>query len=181
MVTRLIINQFLKLFLRNYKMDYFQSRKNIYWPKKYEGVVNTLRPQIDAKASSADFKPFFKTNAHVLVFAAALGLVKGMREPLDKERNEIDRLIFEGNHFHAQRLVYYMALIVFFSIKDEKAEVIREENDDVLIREFEELAAGGLKYLQDCQFNNENHDATAQTVMQEILASAYKNAIKSKT
>ncbi len=161
-------------------MDYFQSRKNIYWPKKYEGVVNTLRPQTETKAPSVDFKPFFKTNAHVLVFAAALGLVKGMREKLDKDRNEIDRLIFEGNQFQSQRLVYYMALIVFFSKKDEKAEIIREENDDELIREFEELAAGGLKYLQDCQFNSENHDATAQTVMQEILMGAYKNAKKIK-
>lgn len=157
-------------------MDYFTSRKNIYWPKKYEGVVNTIRLQSDATAPTQDFKPFYKTNAHVLILAAAIGLVKGMKEPLDKERNEIDKLIFENNILVSQKLVYYMALIVFVYKKDEKAQIIREENDDELIRTFEELAAGGLNYLQNCQFNSENLDSTSVTVLQEILTTAYKNA-----
>ena len=157
-------------------MEYFQGRKNIYWPKKYEGIVNTIRSQTDANAPTSEFKPFYKTNAHVLILAAAIGLIKGMKESLEKERNEIDRGVFESNSFISQKLVFYMALIVFFYKKDEKAEIIREENDDDLIRTFEELAAGGLHYLQDCQFNSENHDLTAVTVLQEILTSAYRNS-----
>jgi hypothetical protein len=157
-------------------MEYFQSRKNIYWPKKYEGVVNTIRSQTEANAPTNDFKPFYKTNAHVLILAAAIGLVKGLKEPVDKEKNEIDRGIFESNFFATQKLVYYMALIVFFYKKDEKAEIIREENDDDLIRTFEELASGGLHYLQDCQFTSENHDLTAVTVLQDVLMNAYRSA-----
>jgi hypothetical protein len=157
-------------------MEYFQSRKNVYWPKKYEGVVNTIRSQTEANAPTSDFKPFYKTNAHVLILAAAIGLIKGLKEPLDKEKNEIDRAIFESNFFVSQKLVFYMALIVFFYQKDEKAEIIREENDDELIRTFEELAAGGLRYLEESQFNSENHDPTAIPVLQEILMGAFRSA-----
>lgn len=174
MKIMLMARPYLKLLYGQSKMEYFQSRKNVYWPKKYEGVVSTIRSQTEAPTS--DFKPFYKTNAHVLILAAAIGLIKGLKEPLGKEKNEIDRIIFESNFFVSQKLVFYMALIVFFYQKNEKAEIIREENDDELIRIFEELAAGGLRYLEESQFNSENHDSTAITVLQEILMVAYKSA-----
>ena len=80
------------------------------------------------------------------------------------------------NDFGSQKLCYYMALIVFLDSKDEKANIIRKENtnDQDLINKFQELAEGGLSYLNNEQYNPANTDVSAEKVLKIILVDYIK-------
>jgi len=157
--------------------EYFDGNEQVWWSKKYSPLLNTITNQQNMDPVEPGFKNFYSTNAHILIMAAALGLAKGLKGKVDSNsRNGIPINVFQTNDFGSQKLCYYMALIVFLDSKDEKANIIRKENtnDQDLINKFQELAEGGLSYLNNEQYNPANTDVSAEKVLKIILVDYIK-------
>lgn len=154
---------------------YFESRKAIFYPKKYTTLMNTMLNQQKVEPVTSNFNDFFETNAHLLVFSACVGLTKGITEEFKNEdATDIRAETFENNNFLGRSLISYAALIAYLYKKDEKAEILREENDAEFIRIFETLAAGGLSYLNNEQFSSKNDDLTAGKLLNTIMLRSFK-------
>lgn len=154
---------------------YFETRKAIYYPKKYTNLMNTMINQQKHEPVTPNFKDFFETNAHLLVFSACIGLTKGISEEFkNEEATDIRAETFENNNFLGRSLISYAALIAYLYKKDDKAQILREENDSEFINIFQNLAAGGLSYLNNEQFNSKNDDLTAGKLLNEIMIMAFK-------
>jgi len=105
--------------------------------ERFEGLVRQLA---EAQHPIAE-RSIFPTMRELICFAAILGFEYGKRKELQGKTLEIDGRIF-GNHQQSVDLLYLVALV---TAKD--ADILREENEDEMIRIFEEFANGGLEIL----------------------------------
>lgn len=154
--------------------SYFEKRKAVYRSQKYSQLLNTITNQQGVEPVVSNFKNFLTTNAEILVLAAAIGLTKGLKAKVEsKGRMEVPMSAFESGKLFSQNLVYYMALIVWLYKKDD--DIVRPENDEELIAIFEELAEGGLSYLNNEQNKPGNNDLTAKKILEELLITSFRN------
>ena len=155
-------------------MDYFEKgRGNFWYSTKYRDLMNSLR-HMDGmdKIEGADL---YQGIGHVLVMAAAIGLSKGLSEPVDtgqKNRNDVFIGGWNNQNLHGQPLAFWAALIVWLEKGDEDAPILKPENDPELCDKFNELAMGGLAYLRKKQFSSGGTDMTGYTVINDELSAA---------
>jgi len=156
-------------------MYFKDNRKIIRWPKKYADVANILLSIKEDNTHEDPYLPFFKTNAGILIAAAAIGLSKDIEEKIPTgsgETNEIRTDTFDNNRFGQIAYSYYIALIVFLYTKDK--DVIRDDRDEEVIQIFQRLAAGGLSYLRCSFFDRSNADHTGRQILLNEIVGALK-------
>jgi hypothetical protein len=163
-------------------MKYFdESRGGFWYSSKYRPLMNTLLHM--AKMEPIEGAELYKGIPQLLVMAAAIGLTKGIREPVDsggKNRNDVFIGGWNSGTFHGQSLSFWAALIVWLEEGDDEALMLKPENDPELLEKFNLLAMGGLSYLNKKQFSSGGTDSTGYTVITDELNDAINKLKKKK-
>jgi dnd system-associated protein 4 len=110
--------------------------RNVRRADTYEAVVRQL-----TESNSSSRPSVFPTMRELLCFAAVVGFHDGKRTSIEGKTHEIDARIF-GNSPTAIDLLYLIALA-----HKREVNVLRDENDDEMIRIFEEFANTGLDLI----------------------------------
>ena len=118
----------------------FKKERTVYWPSEFDDVVNIFRGISDSGERSPN--PMYSTNAEVIVLAATIGLTNNRRRVFKGGKNEITT-----QTFHSRGLDGYLLLIPMLGNPGKGQEILKSENDDFLIAEFEQYASGGLEVL----------------------------------
>lgn len=120
----------------------FSHDHSVYWPKKYERVVEYLR---NGASDVENSQSFYKYNVEAIVLAACVGLREDYAGDLSSEKNEIAL-----STFNSQNLGIYLYLIPMLSQSEPSVDFFRsKEGEDKAISIFEKYAAGGLELLND--------------------------------
>jgi len=120
----------------------FSFDHSVYWPKKYERVVEYLK---NGSSDIENSQSFYKYNVEAIVLAACIGLRESYSGTLPSERNEIALATF-----NSQNLGIYLYLIPMLSQEEPNVDFFRsKEGEDKAISIFEGYAAGGLELLND--------------------------------
>lgn len=120
----------------------FSSDHTIYWPKKYEKVVEYFKNGTGDKENP---QSLYKYNVEVIVMAACLGIREKYAVDFSGEKNEINLSTF-NNH----GLGIYLYLIPMLSEELANLDYLRnKEGEDKAISIFESYAAGGLELLNE--------------------------------
>ena len=157
--------------------DYFgDGRANFYYSRKYVPLMNCFRHM--ANEEQIEGAGLYQDVPHLMVMAAAIGLVKGVREKVDLgDKKSIDVFVsgWHNSKFHGQPLALWAALIVWIDKgSDKNAPIFNLENDVELCNTFNELAMGGLSYLKKKQYSSGVTDTSGYQVMTDELAQAIK-------
>jgi dnd system-associated protein 4 len=129
----------------------FSREKSIYWPGEFLDVVNLLTGRDQQGAQIR--KPLYSFNTGAIVFAASVGVKYQRRRDVGSDRREITTTTFATH-----RLDMYIYLIALLGSESPNANMLKVDNEDQIIREFERYAAGGLEYLR-----TEFHDSPRQS------------------
>ena len=124
--------------------ELFSLDHTIYWPDRYEAVVEYLK---NGTANKENPNSLYKLNVHIIVMAACLGLKSGerMRLPEKEKRKEIPLSVF-NNH----DLSIYIYIIALLSDPNPDISLLRnDEGEFNAIKIFEEYVAGGLQILSE--------------------------------
>lgn len=123
------------------KSPIFKKERNLYWASEFTDVVNILTGIGDDGISSP--VRMFSTNAHVMALAASIGIHAGggVRE-VSSQRKEISTQVF-----FSQGLDGYLLLIPMMGDPEKGQDLIRPENDELLLRLFEGYAGRGFEIL----------------------------------
>lgn len=114
----------------------------MYWSDEFADVVNLLTGK-DAQGNAAH-TPLCSLNADAIVLAATVGIKhKRKREFGGGGRKEISTATFAS-----RGLEPYIFLIGLLGGSLPNVEIMRPENEESLIREFEQYVAGGLEFLR---------------------------------
>lgn len=126
----------------------FSFDHNIYWPERYERVIQYLQ---NGRGEAANEQSLYKLNVEVLVLAACVGLMHD--NPIDlpaEKRKEISLATFISNS-----LGIYLYLIPMLAQKETNIDFFRnKEGEDKAISIFEKYAAGGLEILNEKLLSN---------------------------
>ena len=118
----------------------FKKERTVYWPSEYDDVVNIFRGITDS--GERLHNPMYSTNAEIIVLAATIGLINNRRRVFKGGKNEITT-----QTFHSRNLDGYLLLIPMLGNPGMGQEILKSENDEFLITEFEQYASGGLEVL----------------------------------
>lgn len=124
------------------KTPIFKKERNLYWSSEFTDVVNILTG-VGEDGNSSQSK-MFSTNAHVMVLAASIGVHAGggVREVTSSQRKEISTQVF-----FSQGLDAYLLLVPMMGEPEKGQDLIRPENDELLLRLFEGYAGRGFEIL----------------------------------
>lgn len=119
----------------------FSRERSIYWPSEFADVVNTLT----GKNVLGDLigNPLYQFNTGAISFAASIGLKLRRKREVGSDRKEITTTTFASHN-----LEEYIFLIALLGMENANVDVLRAEQEDFVIREFERFAAGGLEFLR---------------------------------
>jgi dnd system-associated protein 4 len=124
------------------KQSLFSKERLMYWSDEFADVVNLLTGK-DAQGN-ATHPPVCSLNADAIALAAAVGMKhKRKREFGNGVRKEISTATFA-----TRGLESYIFLVGLLGGTMTNVEILRPENEEQLIREFEQYAAGGLEFLR---------------------------------
>lgn len=123
------------------KSPLFKKERNLYWASEFSDVVGILTGV--SENGEATQNRMFTTNAHVMVLAASIGVHAGggVRE-VSSQRKEISTQVF-----FSQGLDGYLLLIPMMGDPEKGQDLIRPENDELLLRLFEGYAGRGFEIL----------------------------------
>jgi len=124
--------------------ELFSGDHTIYWPERYEPVVEYLK---NGTASDINSNSLYKLNVHIIVLAACVGLIAGERKatPEKDKRKEIPLSVFNNND-----LTVFIHLIALLSDVDPDISFLKNIEGEIrAIKIFEEYAAAGLQILSD--------------------------------
>jgi dnd system-associated protein 4 len=124
--------------------DLFSGDHTVYWPERYEPVVEYLK---NGTATEVNSNSLYKLNVHVIVLAACLGLSAGERLQLQakEKRKDIPISVF-NNH----DLTVFIHLVALSSSSDPDISFLKNYDGEVrAVRIFEEYAAAGLRILSE--------------------------------
>jgi hypothetical protein len=123
------------------KSPLFKKERNLYWASEFSDVVGILTG-VSENGESIQNR-MFPTNAHVMVLAASIGVHAGggVRE-VSSQRKEISTQVF-----FSQGLDGYLLLIPMMGDPEKGQDLIRPENDELLLRLFEGYAGRGFEIL----------------------------------
>jgi dnd system-associated protein 4 len=121
--------------------DLFTKEITVFWPEKYEPIVEFLKSGTHGAASDV----LYRYNVDVVVLAACIGLLTNTKCPVGDRRKEIALSTFNG-----QSLSSYLFLIPLMANEEIDLSLMRnEEGEQRTISIFQEYAAGGLQYLTE--------------------------------
>ena len=126
----------------------FSFEHTIYWPEKYQRVVDYLQ---NGTGQIVNSQSLYKLNAEVIVLAACIGLNAGnaIDVPSDKKKE------IALSTFTAQSLSIYLYLIPMLAEKDITVDFFRnKEGEAKAVSIFEKYAAGGLEILNEKLLSN---------------------------
>jgi dnd system-associated protein 4 len=125
----------------------FSFDHTIYWPEKYERVVEYLKNGVGHGENS---QSLYKLNVEVLVLAACVGLEGKNAIDLPPQTKEIAL-----STFTSQSLSIYLYLIPMLAEKDTTIDFFRnKEGEAKAVAIFEKYAAGGLEILNEKLLSN---------------------------
>lgn len=124
------------------KQSYFSKERLVYWSDEFADVVNLLTGKnIEGNSTSLALYQF---NTGAIALAATIGVKhKRKREWGNGGRKEISTATFA-----AHGLESFIFLVALLGGNMTSVEILRPENEELLIKEFEQYAAGGLEYLR---------------------------------
>ena len=131
----------------------FSYDHTIYWPSKYERVVEFLK---NGTAGKVNNKSLYRYNVEVIVLAACVGLRENNSIELipGAEKKEISLFTFNEN-----QLGIYIYLITLLSDQKVNVEIFRNKvGEDLAVSIFQRYVAGGLEILND-RLNTSGHDS----------------------
>lgn len=124
------------------KQSLFSKERLVYWSDEFSDVVNLLTgkdPQ-----GNATHPPVCSLNADAIALAAAVGMKHQRKRELGNGvRKEISTATFA-----TRGLEPYIFLVGLLGGTMSTVEILRPDNDELLIKEFEQYAAGGLEFLR---------------------------------
>jgi len=141
----------------------FSKQRSIYWPGEFSDVMNSLTGRDTQGAQTGN--PLYQFNTGAIVFAASIGLKHRRKREVGSDKKEITTTTFTGH-----QLQNYIFLIALLGMENASVDVLRVENEDNVIREFERYAAGGLEYLKT-EFE-QNPTQSADMILENIFRSA---------
>ena len=121
--------------------SHFTKDRSVYWPGEFADVVNTLTGKNTQGVSIGN--PLYQFNTGAIAFAASVGLKHRRKREVGNDRKEITT-----GTFASHRLEMYIFLIAMLGKDSPNVDLLRAEQEDEVIREFERYAAGGLEYLR---------------------------------
>lgn len=119
----------------------FTKDRSVYWPGEFADVVNTLTGKNTQGVSVGN--PIYQFNTGAIAFAASVGLKHRRKREVGGDRKEITT-----GTFASHRLEMYIFLIAMLGTESATVDMLRADQEDAVIREFERYAAGGLEYLR---------------------------------
>lgn len=124
------------------KQSLFSKERSVYWSDEFADVVNLLT------GKDTEGKPthpaLYGFNTGAIALAAAVGVAqKRKREWGSGGRKEISTATFASHGLES-----YIFLVALLGGSMASVEILRQENEEFLIKEFEQYAAGGLEYLR---------------------------------
>lgn len=120
----------------------FIADHTIYWPEKYEQVVEYLK---NGTGTGTNHQSLYKMNVEVIVLAACIGLKHNNALDLPSEKKEIALSTFNQHGFGV-----YLFLIPMLSEKQVSVDYFRNKDEEKrAISIFEKYAAGGLEILNE--------------------------------
>ena len=143
----------------------FSHDHTIYWPSKYERVVEFLKNGTEGKSN---IKSLYRLNVEVIVLAACIGLRENnaIQLPANADRKEIALSTFNDN-----QLGVYIYIIPMLSEERNNIELFRNKGgEDIAIAIFQKYAAGGLEILND-RLNTSGHDSP-YLFLNDLISSA---------
>ncbi|MDR6766493.1 dnd system-associated protein 4 [Acidovorax delafieldii] len=124
------------------KQSLFSKERLVYWSDEFTDAVNLLTGK-DAQGN-ATHPPLCSLNADAIALAAAIGMRhKRKREFGNGVRKEISTATFA-----TRGLEPYIFLVGLLGGSMTNVEILRPDNEELLIKEFEQYAAGGLEFLR---------------------------------
>jgi len=124
------------------KQSLFSKERLVYWSDEFSDVVNLLTGK-DAQGNAAH-PPVCSLNADAIALAAAVGLKhKRKREFGNGVRKEISTVTFAARGWEP-----YIFLAGVLGGTMSNVDILRPDNEELLIKEFEQYAAGGLEFLR---------------------------------
>lgn len=123
------------------KSSLFSKDRLVYWPAEFADVVDLLNGR--DREGRAVANGLYSLNTGPIVLAAALGLREGRKRDVNtKDRKEIDTSVFAK-----EGLDGFIFLVSLLGNPEQGIDILRPENEEQVIREFERYAAGGLELL----------------------------------
>lgn len=119
----------------------FTKERSVYWPGEFADVVNTLTGKNTQGISVGN--PIYQFNTGAIAFAASVGLKHRRKREVGGDRKEITT-----GTFASHRLEMYIFLIAMLGTESATVDMLRADQEEAVIREFERYAAGGLEYLR---------------------------------
>jgi dnd system-associated protein 4 len=124
--------------------ELFSEDHTIYWPEKYEPVVEYLK---NGTSNSENPNSLYKLNVHVIVLAACVGFShkeKIVVQEKDKKK-EIPLSVFHNND-----LSIFIYIIALLSSPELNISFLKNiDGEKLAIKIFEQYAAAGLEILYD--------------------------------
>jgi dnd system-associated protein 4 len=149
------------------KQSLFSKERLVYWSDEFADVVNLLTGK-DAQGN-ATHPPVCSLNADAIALAAAVGLKhKRKREFGNGVRKEISTATFAARGWEP-----YILLAGVLGGAMSNVEILRPDNEELLIKEFEQYAAGGLEFLRT-EFS-ESPTKGSDWVIERLFAEASKD------
>lgn len=119
----------------------FTKERSVYWPGEFADVVNTLTGKNTQGISVGN--AIYQFNTGAIAFAASVGLKHRRKREVGGDRKEITT-----GTFASHRLEMYIFLIAMLGTESATVDMLRADQEEAVIREFERYAAGGLEYLR---------------------------------
>ncbi len=144
------------------KQSLFTKERVIYWSDEFADVVNQLTGKgPDGKVIQPAIYTF---NTGAIALAAAVGAVNKRKRDLGSGgRKEISTTTFASHGLES-----YIFLVALLGGSFDSVEILRPDNEELLLKEFEQYAAGGLEYLR-VEFA-EAPTRTADWVVEKLLS-----------
>lgn len=118
----------------------FTKDRSVYWPGEFSDVVDFLtgRDRDGRQIGNG----LYSLNIGPIVLAAALGLREGRKRDVGTDRKEIATSTFASNGYES-----FIFLVALLGSGNASPDLLRPENEEQVVREFERFAAGGLELL----------------------------------
>ena len=124
------------------KQSLFTKERVIYWSDEFADVVNQLTGKdLGGKIVHPAIYTF---NTGAIALAAAVGATKNRKRDFGSGgRKEISTTTFASHGFES-----YIFLVGLLSGSFDSVEILRPDNEELLIKAFELYVSGGLEYLR---------------------------------
>jgi dnd system-associated protein 4 len=122
------------------RQSLFSKERLVYWPEEFSEVVDLLNGR-DREGRPVG-NPLYSFNTGAIVLAASLGAKQKRRREVGARRKEISTATFASHNLEA-----YLFLVPLLGDSQLGTDFLRPENEEQVLREFEQYAAGGLEVL----------------------------------